>query len=603
MGVDPKDVRRGEVREAFKVGGLENARRYVSDMLAVLASCAGRVHRRGRVALMVGDATFRGEYLPLTRELVERSPRLRARARARRGARAEVHGGELGRFAAPHEEPDRGLAPRFRRRAATDVNVRAATHPAAYLIHKYWSRKPHNVLRSLFERAPRGLFVNPFCGSGVALSEAAALGFECAGADVNPIARAITGVTLDPPDPRDVAGDVVGAVLGRADRGAGRSVLGTRTRHSGTRAMRQWFAARAGHVGVPVRRGRYACAACGAPVRANLESMVGDGRDRRRDRHAGLRRGPGALRRAGATLRRRHRDVALRRRVSREPADALVRWAHDASSLHAAELRVPRLPGARVPCDRRSPRAASSARAADVRRSRNARGSSRAGTICARAGRLDACRDSGCRPSTSRRIRSCRSGRGSRRSFAVSRTCDRWRTGDRHVLAASASDLFESIAGRRAGARVPGSAVRRLGPLRRVLDDVERLPGVRGDPDADIAVTDRGDREAAWTRYEDAPAPRPRVVADAAGARRRGGGHLQQQGRRARGRHSSARRRPRACSRTASSGWRPRSFPRRRSSRPTGATWATSTACSVAHRGGRRAISRSSRALRRRAPR
>jgi hypothetical protein len=71
MGVDSKDVRRGEIREAFKVGGLDNARRYVSDMLAVLASCAGRVRRGGRVALMIGDATFRGAYLPLTRELVD----------------------------------------------------------------------------------------------------------------------------------------------------------------------------------------------------------------------------------------------------------------------------------------------------------------------------------------------------------------------------------------------------------------------------------------------------------------------------------------------------------------------------------------------------
>lgn len=71
MGVDPKDVRQREVREAFKVGGLDNARRYVIDMLAVLESCAGRAHRGGRVALMVGDATFRGEYLALTRELVD----------------------------------------------------------------------------------------------------------------------------------------------------------------------------------------------------------------------------------------------------------------------------------------------------------------------------------------------------------------------------------------------------------------------------------------------------------------------------------------------------------------------------------------------------
>jgi len=71
MGVDAKEVRSREIREAFKVGGLDNARRYVSDMLAVLGSSAGRVQRGGRVALMIGDATFRGEYLALTRELVD----------------------------------------------------------------------------------------------------------------------------------------------------------------------------------------------------------------------------------------------------------------------------------------------------------------------------------------------------------------------------------------------------------------------------------------------------------------------------------------------------------------------------------------------------
>ena len=71
MGVDHSEIRRREVREAFKVGGIENARRYVADMLAVLAICARRVQLGGRVALMIGDATFRGEYLPLTRELVD----------------------------------------------------------------------------------------------------------------------------------------------------------------------------------------------------------------------------------------------------------------------------------------------------------------------------------------------------------------------------------------------------------------------------------------------------------------------------------------------------------------------------------------------------
>jgi len=46
-----------------------------------------------------------------------------------------------------------------------------------------------------------GLFIDPFCGSGVALSEAANLGFDCLGADVNPIAAAISQLTLAPLDP------------------------------------------------------------------------------------------------------------------------------------------------------------------------------------------------------------------------------------------------------------------------------------------------------------------------------------------------------------------------------------------------------------------
>ncbi len=71
MGVDHNVVRRSEVREYFKVGGVDNVQRYVADMLAVLARCAARVPAGGRVALMVGDATFRGEYLPITRELVD----------------------------------------------------------------------------------------------------------------------------------------------------------------------------------------------------------------------------------------------------------------------------------------------------------------------------------------------------------------------------------------------------------------------------------------------------------------------------------------------------------------------------------------------------
>ena len=49
------------------------------------------------------------------------------------------------------------------------------TWPARYRLHKYWSRKPADVVHALVERHARrgGLVLDPFCGSGVAVVEAA----------------------------------------------------------------------------------------------------------------------------------------------------------------------------------------------------------------------------------------------------------------------------------------------------------------------------------------------------------------------------------------------------------------------------------------------
>lgn len=80
----------------------------------------------------------------------------------------------------------------------------AKTHTAEYAIHKYWSRKPHNVIRDIFRNMLSGkqspVVVDPFCGSGVALSEAARLGATVYGADLNPVAALLSSVTCNPPD-------------------------------------------------------------------------------------------------------------------------------------------------------------------------------------------------------------------------------------------------------------------------------------------------------------------------------------------------------------------------------------------------------------------
>ena len=70
LGVDHNQIRKGEVREFFKVGGADNAPKYVADMAKVFAKVASRLAPGGRLGLMVGDSVFRGEYLPVTRGLV-----------------------------------------------------------------------------------------------------------------------------------------------------------------------------------------------------------------------------------------------------------------------------------------------------------------------------------------------------------------------------------------------------------------------------------------------------------------------------------------------------------------------------------------------------
>jgi len=76
----------------------------------------------------------------------------------------------------------------------------AETHPPDYQMHKYWSRKPANVLSSyLADLLPKNaVVVDPFCGSGVLLREASILGHSCVGMDVNPVAIALSKFTTAP---------------------------------------------------------------------------------------------------------------------------------------------------------------------------------------------------------------------------------------------------------------------------------------------------------------------------------------------------------------------------------------------------------------------
>jgi 16S rRNA G966 N2-methylase RsmD len=80
--------------------------------------------------------------------------------------------------------------------------VVAKTHPPLYLMHKYWARKPHNVVARYIEyyTNPGDVVLDPFMGSGVTVIEAGRLGRKAIGNDLNPIACFITRMTLVPID-------------------------------------------------------------------------------------------------------------------------------------------------------------------------------------------------------------------------------------------------------------------------------------------------------------------------------------------------------------------------------------------------------------------
>lgn len=93
----------------------------------------------------------------------------------------------------------------------SSISIRAKTHHAGYAFHKYWARKPHNVVAAVLREAglcPGDTFVDPFCGSGVPASEAAALGAETYCFDVNPTACLLTEITLSPPDPSELETEI-----------------------------------------------------------------------------------------------------------------------------------------------------------------------------------------------------------------------------------------------------------------------------------------------------------------------------------------------------------------------------------------------------------
>lgn len=71
-----------------------------------------------------------------------------------------------------------------------------------YLQHKFWARKPHNIVRKYIESYSREgeIVLDPFCGSGVVASEAVKSRRKTIAVDLNPIATFVTRMTILPID-------------------------------------------------------------------------------------------------------------------------------------------------------------------------------------------------------------------------------------------------------------------------------------------------------------------------------------------------------------------------------------------------------------------
>lgn len=72
-------------------------------------------------------------------------------------------------------------------------SIPAKAHPAHYLMHKYWGRKPHNVVSDYISRytSKGDVVLDPFMGSGVVPIEATKIGRNGIGVDINPMSKFI----------------------------------------------------------------------------------------------------------------------------------------------------------------------------------------------------------------------------------------------------------------------------------------------------------------------------------------------------------------------------------------------------------------------------
>jgi SAM-dependent methyltransferase len=75
-----------------------------------------------------------------------------------------------------------------------DLQLVAESYTGIYSMHKYWSKKPFNLVRNVIMKySEEGqIILDPFCGSGISITEAIFTKRKAIGIDINPVAVFIT---------------------------------------------------------------------------------------------------------------------------------------------------------------------------------------------------------------------------------------------------------------------------------------------------------------------------------------------------------------------------------------------------------------------------
>src|SRR4030042_966490 len=79
-----------------------------------------------------------------------------------------------------------------------DFAIPPQTHTSMYLMHKYWARKPHNVVREYIEHysSEGDVVLDPFSGSGVTTIEALKAKRKAIATDLDPMSAFITKMMI-----------------------------------------------------------------------------------------------------------------------------------------------------------------------------------------------------------------------------------------------------------------------------------------------------------------------------------------------------------------------------------------------------------------------